>query len=314
MKRILLVGAGNLGSRHLQSIAKLEQPVNVVVVEPNIQAREIAKSRWQEIPTSAIHSLSFVSMNDLEPGFDIAVVATLSIDRLPIIKRLIELQVPNILSEKVIFQSVQLYQQALDFLATSNSQIYINYIYRFSNVIQDIQRECAKKVVNLDVNAGNVELGCNLIHYLDLGAFLNSGADITKLEVDVLAVQNNNPRHTSLKSFYGVATAEYSNGAILRASLLDDPSIDYTLKATADSHQYLINETKRKAYFTDKPLCEFDAPRVSDTTLEVINSLQQNRCVLPTLSDAFKVNQLMLDSLNMSHFGADDASLLCPIT
>lgn len=314
MNRILLVGAGNLGSRHLQSIAQLELPVKVVVVEPRQQAREIAYSRWQEIHSSALHSLSFEDINDVEPGFDFAIVATLSIDRLSMIERVLELNVRNILSEKVIFQSVQLYREALDLLSNSKSQIYINYIYRLSEVFQKMRQEFEKQVVDLDVNAGSVELGCNLVHYLDLCQFLNHGAEITNLEVDISESQNNNARHKRLMSFYGVATAKYSNGAILRVRLMNEENTDYTLKVAAHKQHYVVNETHGKVCFDGRTLYDFVAPRVSETTVDVIRRLQQNQCVLPTLMESSKVNEVMLNEINKCHHGESDHSLLCPIT
>ena len=48
-KRIILVGCGNIGSRHLQAIAKLPYGIKVDIVEPNDDAQNLAKSRLDEI-------------------------------------------------------------------------------------------------------------------------------------------------------------------------------------------------------------------------------------------------------------------------
>ena len=44
-KRIILVGCGNIGSRHLQAIAKLSYDIQVDIVEPNNDAVSLAKTR-----------------------------------------------------------------------------------------------------------------------------------------------------------------------------------------------------------------------------------------------------------------------------
>ena len=48
-KRIILVGCGNIGSRHLQAIAKLSYEIKIDIVEPNDDAQNLAKSRLNEI-------------------------------------------------------------------------------------------------------------------------------------------------------------------------------------------------------------------------------------------------------------------------
>jgi hypothetical protein len=314
MKNILLVGAGNLGSRHLQGIAKLRQPVNVMVVEPNSNAQEVARNRWHEVPSSELHTLVFANFEDIGSDVDLAIVATLAIDRFAIIKRLIELKVSHILCEKVAFQSVQLYQNALQLLSSSSTQIYLNYIYRMSDEIQQIKHSFQNKVVDLTVSAGDVELGCNLIHHLDLGTFLNNGAEITKLVIDDVEISNSNRRHHSLLSFYGVAKAEYANGAALQANLLNTANKDCVIQVSNGVNSYALNETKTEMIANGHYLQPFEAPRVSDTTTDFINGILANHCVLPSLADSFIANKLILDCLNMRVHKAIDPSLLCPIT
>jgi len=48
-KRICLIGCGNVGSRHLQAIAKLPYDIQIDVVEPQSESKKIAISRLDEI-------------------------------------------------------------------------------------------------------------------------------------------------------------------------------------------------------------------------------------------------------------------------
>jgi len=38
VRRVILIGCGNIGSRHLQALAKLEYDLSVDIVEPSIEA------------------------------------------------------------------------------------------------------------------------------------------------------------------------------------------------------------------------------------------------------------------------------------
>jgi saccharopine dehydrogenase-like NADP-dependent oxidoreductase len=49
MNRILLVGAGQLGSRHLQGLARSENILEIHIVDPSEKNLEISISRFQEI-------------------------------------------------------------------------------------------------------------------------------------------------------------------------------------------------------------------------------------------------------------------------
>ena len=48
-KKIILVGCGNIGSRHLQAVVKLKNNISIEIVEPNIKSQRRAKSRLEEI-------------------------------------------------------------------------------------------------------------------------------------------------------------------------------------------------------------------------------------------------------------------------
>lgn len=49
VKRILLVGCGIIGSRHLQAIAKLEEKTEIDVVEPKDDAIKQGKNFLQDL-------------------------------------------------------------------------------------------------------------------------------------------------------------------------------------------------------------------------------------------------------------------------
>ncbi len=57
MYKIALIGAGQLGSRHLQALAKINLEISIEVVEPNTQASEVAKQRFNEIGEKWLNTL-----------------------------------------------------------------------------------------------------------------------------------------------------------------------------------------------------------------------------------------------------------------
>ena len=60
MKKILLIGCGNIGSRHLQSILKINTNCAVYVVEKSKISTNVAKKRCKEVSKkNSIKSLYF---------------------------------------------------------------------------------------------------------------------------------------------------------------------------------------------------------------------------------------------------------------
>jgi saccharopine dehydrogenase-like NADP-dependent oxidoreductase len=48
MMNIVIIGAGHLGSRHLQALAHLEEQAFVQVIDPSEDSRTIAEKRFKE--------------------------------------------------------------------------------------------------------------------------------------------------------------------------------------------------------------------------------------------------------------------------
>ena len=58
--RLLIIGAGQLGSRHLQGLSKINNDIEIAVVDPNRDALELAHNRYEEMPSNShIHSVDY---------------------------------------------------------------------------------------------------------------------------------------------------------------------------------------------------------------------------------------------------------------
>ncbi len=91
MRTIAVIGAGQLGSRHLQAIAKIDIPVEVQVIDPSHESLNIAKERFDQIPLNPnVNRVSFSeSLDDVHSEIDVCIVATNSDVRALVIKELL---------------------------------------------------------------------------------------------------------------------------------------------------------------------------------------------------------------------------------
>ena len=50
MKNVAIIGAGNVGSRHLQALKAVDFPLSIMVIDPDLNSLAIAKERYNSIP------------------------------------------------------------------------------------------------------------------------------------------------------------------------------------------------------------------------------------------------------------------------
>ena len=88
---IAIIGGGNIGSRHLQAVARIDKQLNIFVVDPSVSSRDLAGERFREIASSSIHDLEMLEKIDQLPQIiEIAIVATNSAIRRQIVEELLE--------------------------------------------------------------------------------------------------------------------------------------------------------------------------------------------------------------------------------
>ena len=125
---IAIIGAGQLGSRHLQGIVKSSNELRVYVIDPNENSLILAKKRYQEVCKSKTNIVSYhQQINALPKKIDIAIIATTSDIRRVIIENLLErVQVNYIILEKVVFQSVKDFKDIMELISIKKTQAWVN--------------------------------------------------------------------------------------------------------------------------------------------------------------------------------------------
>lgn len=313
-QNILLVGAGALGSRHLQSLAGAADISAVTVVEPNFAARETAIERWNQISGSAGKSLQFADLDSLSTAFDAAVIATPSPGRLAVLDKVLALGVKRVLCEKVLFQTERDLDAAVPLTTQTRADVRVNHVYRYADAFMALHDLQLGTALRLTVRIGGDGMGCNLIHYLDLLEYL-SGAPLSGLDVAI------DPPHASKRGpayleFCGQATAKTANGGTLELSYVEGPVAAPTITVQSAYGQIEIDEGsgaingKLPGFVVDA----FDAPRVSALTARILEDQRTGNCRLPTLFQSAPANRLMLTRFNQQIHGRHEPDLACPIT
>lgn len=180
---ILIVGAGQIGSRHLQGLSKLEMDARIYVVDPDESALSNAKARYNEVPMrSNTQSLFFYdSLNLVKDTIDVAIIATNAKIRKKIILDIVAcIKVRYFVLEKIAFQSEPDFVEIIQLLGDLGIQAWVNCPRRLYSIYQYI-KSCIDKTLPMymSITGGNWSLSSNSIHWLDLFNFFLEDAKLS---------------------------------------------------------------------------------------------------------------------------------------
>lgn len=318
MKSYLLVGAGQLGSRHLQALAALPDAHAIYVVEPYHPARETALARFKQVTGHEEKRLVFADMAELKKqnaSIDAAIIATLSPNRVSVLSGVLDLGVRYILCEKILFQSVAEYKEALALVAARKARVHVNHTNRYFPVYSEI-RDWLKKhrlPLSIRLSAGNVGMGCNLIHELDTLEFL-TGRKFDQLEVTIDRPLLPCKRGTGLVEFTGTARASTPFGDSFEAAYAPGSSSLPEMTLQYGDHVTLVSQEKNEWSPQGGKPQPLGMPFVSQLTARLMPEIFAGTTLMPTIEDTFSINRLMLDEFNRLLHETHDDRTLCPIT
>jgi predicted dehydrogenase len=176
MKTIAIIGAGQLGSRHLQGIAQCRFDTYIEVVEPFTSSRNIAEERYKQIDNNVhIKSIAFFeNIEALSSSLDLVIIATGADVRSKVIKELLSSKkVKNLVLEKVLFQTLEEYDEIEILLDETKTACWVNHPRRMFPFYKRLRDELKDtKQVSYSVQGGDWGLGCNGLHFIDHLSFL----------------------------------------------------------------------------------------------------------------------------------------------
>ena len=246
VKTIAIVGAGQIGSRHLQALAKLDIPVRLQIIDSSEDALKITEKRYLKIPKNEkINSIEFHhKLEELNAEIDLCVIATNSDVRFQVFQELTtKKRVSNIIFEKVVFQSYRHFQKAEEMLLNKNISCWVNCPRRMFPIYNKLKKIMAgDNKVNLKISGGDWGLACNAIHFIDLLAFLSQDASYKILGIIGLDPIIWKSKRKGFIEITGKLAGIFSNGSRIR------------LESIAGSKEHLrisINNSKVKAIFDE---------------------------------------------------------------
>ncbi|MEI8278347.1 MAG: Gfo/Idh/MocA family oxidoreductase [Bacteroidota bacterium] len=241
---VALIGAGQIGSRHLQGLALSKIPLNIQLIDPSNESLDLARKRYEEVTPAAEHLLTLHnSINDVFADIDVAIVATSSNVRRAVVEQLLStINVKYLILEKVLFQKIEDYEAVSKLLVNKNVSAWVNHPRRMQQFYKDLQTEIGTEThINMNVIGNNWGLACNALHFLDLYAFITSSTELA-VNTQCLDAKILDSKRSGFVEFTGTLTGNDIKGNSYTLSCFDTHIVPTHILFSTPTKRILINE------------------------------------------------------------------------
>lgn len=305
MKKCLIIGAGQLGSRHLQGLIKFPEKMNIYLVDPSNKALNLAKQRANEIESN--HNVFYYfELNRIPDFFDLVIISTNSKNRYMIIKKLLSIStVRYLILEKVLFQKIEHFKAISVLLMKYKVKTFINHPRRMYQSYLNLKKSILpNKQCSFSVAGGNWGLASNTLHFLDLFVYL-SGSKLKSINTDLIDEKTIKSKRDGYIEFTGVITGYlYNNSSFSISSFKGYPSA-ISLTVLNDEQRFFIQEEetssiykleKKNSFSLEK--CDFKMEYQSDLTTFLVEEIFfKGYCNLPLLEESINTHKLFTKAM-----------------
>jgi hypothetical protein len=325
--RVLIVGCGQLGSRHLQAVAAVPQVEQIEVVDPNPLALRLGLQRLSEVTerraSTSVRWLS--SLKDASRSGDLCIIATQAEGRCQLVKEVSEsLGYSSFLLEKIVAQSVQEMEGLVQFAEAMGISAWVNCQIRTFPFHRRVKKHIGPKdAVMLSAMGSNQRLATNGIHIADLFAYFDESPRIDSAGASIDQVLHSSKRGPRLYDLSGTLHGYTKKGSRLNISYTDGYCNWEHISIATGRYRCVVDHKQGWAFESDADSewawrqVPFEGNLlVSQTTRDfAARILTSGKCPLPTLEQSLVSHRFILGELqpNFSRLLGRELDL-CPVT
>lgn len=184
LHQVAIIGAGQLGRRHLQGLLKSKQPLSIHIVDPSDPSRRAVEDFLRSpeagaTPPVRVHA----TIEALPAELSLAVVATTAAQRLDAIGQLLRAsRVRDLVLEKFLFNDSRQYAEAELLFGAYGCRTWVNTPRRHFDVYRQLRRQLdSDRLLQFTADGGDWGLCCNAVHFVDLAQFLAGASELRDL-------------------------------------------------------------------------------------------------------------------------------------
>lgn len=327
MKTVLVVGSGQLGTRHLQAVASLSAVEAIHVLDPSLAALDLGRERLGEID-DLNEEIAFgwhESLDTVPSEVDLCIVATQAGGRAELIEAVAQVvECPNWLLEKIVEQSIARYGRIIDFAESHGLSVWVNCKTRDYGVHRYIKSRIDPSApISFVQQGGSHGLANNGVHSADLFVYYDGARELMPVGARVDPILLPSKRGSDLYDLGGSLYATTAKGSDYTLSYSSVHASPDHVSIVTTGHRFIVDHMLRWAressedsdwQWRDIPIDENWS--VSHMTKAFARDiLATSQCALPTLAEAFPAHRYILGELK-PHFERLLGRSLerCPVT
>lgn len=315
---LLLIGAGQLGSRYLQGLVAAKTRLKIMAVDPYLSSLETAKTRWTEAGgDNSHHQISWWSeLPGHLDGIDLVLVVTSARERAPLVREIAsKLEVRYWVLEKVLAQSV--YEvEIIDQAVSLSEGAWVNTPRRMMAWHQSLRNAFKfKGPIEASYSGGLWGLACNSIHFIDLISWWMS-EELKSVEVGGLKPDWFESKRAGYFEVTGNLVAHFSAGSSLTLGSYEQVGAQPLRIDLADGIQWDIDEWNGVAVSTNGDHISGCLELQSQLSGRLVDDiLSCGRCELPTLQESAPMHEIFLEAM-LKHWNLSEkwSAVRVPIT
>lgn len=320
--KVAIIGAGQLGSRHLQGLASCARPLSIFLVDPSPASITTARERFSVVAGSKNHTLHYVdAIHDLPRDLEFVIVACTADYRFGVYRDLLKYTDARvILLEKVLFQDIDQYPRAIELASASKSETIVNLAQRYWPFFRHLKNQVAdKSQLSITITGSNWGLGCNAVHNVDIAEFIWGAQGQTLARLDGPVRES---KRANCHEFTGTIETLFASGGRLTQTSYSDGEAPFVITAQTPEFIWTWDVSHGKSYRSDQSsgwsfvTSDLIAPYQSNLTTGLVEDVLAGRATdLPDLVSASASHLVTLtEILNSCRANGYDFGRVCPVT
>jgi predicted dehydrogenase len=309
----LLVGAGQLGSRYLQGLVRVDRELSITVVDNSSSSLDLAWQRLAEVSPATGHEVRFsTSLDEAPKQLDLVLVSVPAHCRADVVTAIsARHQVTAWILEKVLAQSSQQVGQ-IEKTFEGHSRVWVNTPRRIMTWHQEIKAQLLASgpaALRVLLAGGTWGLACNAIHFIDLVSWWTGGSVVG---VDCRGLGDWLPsKRSGFQEVFGSLIVHFREGSTLEL-ICNQSDAAPRIEVETQEGIWLIDETAGRAIGPSGQEIAGQLSLQSALTAPLVEQiLTFGRCELPSLADSAAQHRPFLDALlqhwNQSQLRHDSA-------
>jgi hypothetical protein len=319
--KILIIGAGQIGSRHLQGALRSIHKLSITVIDTSLVSLKLSEISTKDIVYGNLSSRVVYSQNlPQNKNFDICIISTNANIRAKITRDLLaSCYVKYIIFEKVLFQKVLDFQSVSKLIKKKGITAWVNCPRRTFLFYKKIKKTLkSNKPIQMTVIGESWNMACNSIHFIDLFSYFINSSELSVINTDF---SKNIFKSKRGDNFYEISGSIEFRAGIHFLKIYCKESKKYFLNINIKNNNinHSIDEVKKICNSNINNATKiqyFDLPyQSSQTGILIDNLIDKNQCDLVLYDESWK-QHIPLLSVIKTHLSTilNTQLIECPIT